>query len=398
VLDVTAFWAGPSATQYLATLGADVIKVESVQRPDSMRFNVSVSPQTEQWWEQGYLYLSANLNKRDITLNLADERGRELFLRLAAQSDVVVENFTPRVMENFKLTYDVIQKVCPDIVMVSMPGWGLDGPWRDRPGFATTMEQASGMAFVTGYVDGPPMAPGLCDPLAGIHGAFAVLAALEERQKTGHGQHVEVPMIDLAVNISAEQILEFEAYGELMTRNGNRCLQAAPQGVYACAGVDEWLALSVTTEGQWSALCEVIDTLSWAAVPELATVSQRQAVHDRIDTSIQAWCSQLSLAGALEALEGAGAQPVVPAYAVDEDLQMQARGFWEPVVHPIVGEHRYPGWPMRLSGGQDRWYRSPAPLLGQHNEAVLSGLLGLSADEVTALREADVIGERPLGL
>ena len=398
VLDVTAFWAGPSATQYLATLGADVIKVESVQRPDSMRFNVSVSPKTERWWEQGYLFLSANLSKRGITLNLGDDRGRELFLRLAAGADVVVENFTPRVMENFKLTYDAIREVRPDVVMVSMPGWGLEGPWRDRPGFATTMEQASGMAFVTGYNDGPPMAPGLCDPLAGVHGAFAVLAALEERRETGRGQHVEVPMIDLAVNVSAEQILEFEAYGELMTRMGNRCLQAAPQGVYACAGRDEWLALSVTAEEQWTALCEAIGAQSWVADPELATVAQRHAAHDRIDAEIGAWCAHQELTAALDALGAAEAQPVVPAYAIDEDPQMQARGFWEQVVHPVVGEHRYPGWPMRLSGGPTGWYRSPAPLLGQHNEEVLSGVLGLAAEEIADLQRAGVIGERPLGL
>ena len=375
-----------------------MIKVESVQRPDSMRFNVSVSPKTEGWWEQGYLFLSANLNKRGITLNLGDDRGRELFLQLAAQSDVVVENFTPRVMENFKLTYDDVAEVRPDVVMVSMPGWGLEGPWRDRPGFATTMEQASGMAFVTGYEDGPPMAPGLCDPLAGVHGSFAVLAALEERRKTGRGQHVEVPMIDLAVNISAEQILEFEAYGELMTRRGNRCPQAAPQGVFACAGADEWLALSVTTEEQWKALCGAIGAQSWADDPELATVEQRHAAHDRIDAEIGGWCAQHALTTALDALRAAGAEPVVPAYAIDEDDQMQARGFWEPVVHPVVGEHRYPGWPMRLSGDVGGWYRSPAPLLGQHNDEVLIGLLGLAVDELADLREAGVIGERPLGL
>ena len=291
VLDVTAFWAGPCATQYLGALGADVIKVESVQRPDSMRFNVSVSPKTERWWEQGYLFLSANLNKRGITLDLGDDRGRQLFLELAAQSDVVVENFTPRVMENFKLTYDVIGDVRPDIVMVSMPGWGLDGPWRDRPGFATTMEQASGMAFVTGYDGGPPMAPGLCDPLAGVHGAFAVLAALEERRKTGQGQHIEIPMIDLAVNVSVEQILEFEAYGELMTRSGNRCRQAAPQGVYACAGDDEWLALSVGTEEQWKALCEAIGMQPWVDDPNLASLEQRRRAHDRVDVELTAWCA-----------------------------------------------------------------------------------------------------------
>ncbi len=398
VLDVTAFWAGPCATQYLAAIGADVIKVESVQRPDSMRFNVGVSPKTEQWWEQGYLFLSANLNKRGITLNLGDERGRGLFLQLVARSDVVVENFTPRVMENFALTYDAIREVRPDVVMVSMPGWGLEGPWRDRPGFATTMEQASGMAFVTGYQDGAPMAPGLCDPLAGVHGAFAVLAALEERQRTGRGQHVEVPMIDLAVNVSAEQILEFEAYGELMTRRGNRCVQAVPQGVYACAGTDEWLALSVTTEEQWKALCEAIGFPAWAADPKLATVARRSAAHDRIDQAIGGWCAVRALSAALDVLGEAVAQPVVPAYAIDEDPQMQARDFWESVVHPVVGEHRYPGWPMRLSGSPAGWYRSPAPLLGQHNVEVLSGLLGLADDEIADLQASGVIGERPLGL
>ncbi|MGA8725687.1 MAG: CoA transferase [Acidimicrobiales bacterium] len=398
VLDVTAFWAGPAATQYLAALGADVIKIESIQRPDAMRFNVSVAPTTEQWWEQGYLFHSANLNKRGITLNLGDDRGRELFLALAAKADVVVENFTPRVMEYFRLTYDTIREVRPDVVMVRMPGWGLDGPWRDRPGFATTMEQASGMAFVTGYEDGSPMAPGLCDPLAGIHVAFAVLAALQERRLTSGGQHIEAPMIDLAVNVAAEQILEFEAYGELMTRRGNRSVRAAPQGVYACAGAGEWLALSVASEDQWKALCEVIGASSWLDDPEFATFEGRLSAHDTLDEEIGAWCAGLSLAAAIDALGEAGAEPVVAAYAIDENEQTQARGFWEVVDHASVGEHRFPGWPIRLSGGPERSYRSPAPLLGQHNEEVLTQLLDLDFDELAELREAGVIGERPLGL
>ena len=168
--------------------------------------------------------------------------------------------------------------------------------------------------------------------------------------------------------------------------------------MFACAGADEWLALSVTTEEQWKALCDAIGAQSWADDPELATVEQRHAAHDRIDTEIRVWCAQHALTAALDALRAAGVQPVVPAYAIDEDDQMQARGFWEPVVHPVVGEHRYPGWPMRLSGDVGGWYRSPAPLLGQHNDEVLIGLLGLAVDELADLREAGVIGERPLGL
>jgi crotonobetainyl-CoA:carnitine CoA-transferase CaiB-like acyl-CoA transferase len=398
ILDVTAFWAGPSGMQYLASLGADVIKVESVQRPDAMRFNVGVPPDTDQWWEQGYLYVAANLDKRGITLNLGDPRGRTLFLQLVALSDVVVENYTPRVIEHFGLTYEVVSGVRPDIVMVRMPGWGLDGPWRDRPGFATTMEQAAGMAFVTGYEDGPPSAPGLCDPLMGIHGAFAVLAALEERRRTGRGQHVELSMIDMAVNVAAEQILEHAAYGSLMTRRGNRSDRSAPQGVYRCAGADEWLALSVSSGSEWRELCRVIGATGWLDDPDLASVAGRHAAHDRLDAEIAAWCAGRPLAAAAEALSAAGAEPVAAAFAIDEDEQMRSRGFWETVDHPVVGAHRYPGWPMRLSGGPTGWHRWPAPLIGEHNEDVLTGLLGLDAAEIADLREADVIGERPLGL
>ena len=229
VVDLTSFWAGPFATQYLATLGADVIKVESAQRPDPMRFNVSVPMTTDQWYERGSLYLSVNLNKRGVTLDLTQSRGRELLLDLVATADVVIENFTPRVMEQFGLTYDTLRSVRPDLVYLRMPGWGLEGPWRDRPAFASTMEQTSGMAWITGWRDGPPMLAGICDALAGVHGAFAVLAALDQRRRTGEGQQIELAMLDMSVNIAVEQILEYAAYGHLMESRGKpRSDRSAP--------------------------------------------------------------------------------------------------------------------------------------------------------------------------
>ncbi len=398
VLDCTAFWAGPCATQYLATLGADVIKVESIQRPDGMRFNVTVPPTVEQWYEQGFLFLPANLNKRGITLNLADDRGRELFLALAARSDVVFENYSPRVMENFRLTFSDLQAARADIVMVRMPGWGLEGPWRDRPGFATTMEQASGMAWVTGYQDGPPMAPGLCDPLAGIHAVFVTLAALEERRATGRGQQVEVSMIDMAVNVAAEQIVEYAVYGNLMTRAGNRDVKVAPQGAYSCADSQTWIALSVSNDTEWLGLKTALGNPPWADEPALATAEGRSR-HPGLDDEVAAWCAARPLDSALATLREAGvpAEPVVPSYAIDADEQMQARAFWQPVAHPVVGTHLYPGWPIRLSGGPAQWYTSAAPLLGQHTEEVLKEL-GLTEQQLADLREANVIGDRPRGL
>ncbi|MGO8863709.1 MAG: CaiB/BaiF CoA transferase family protein [Acidimicrobiales bacterium] len=397
IIDLTAFWAGPFGTQYLATMGADVIKVESIQRPDPMRFSVTVPASTDQWYERGSLFLSINLNKRGITLDLSRPEGRELLLRLVATADVVVENFTPRVMEHFGLTYDQLRAVRPDIILLRMPGWGLEGPWSDRAAFASTMEQVSGMAWVTGRADGPPMLPGICDPLAGIHGAFAVLAALEQRRRSGEGQQIELSMVDMAVNVAVEQIVEYAAYGHLMGREGNRG-RAAPQGAYPCADPDAWIALVVSTDGEWNALCRAMVNPELAQDVALAHSEGRRAAHDRIDKEIAAWSAGRSLDEVLSALQSAGvpAEPVASAYEIDENSQLLARRFWEEVHHPIVGAQRYPGWPMRLSGGPDTWYRSPAPLLGQHTEEILRDELGLSADDLASLRDAKIIGDRPL--
>jgi crotonobetainyl-CoA:carnitine CoA-transferase CaiB-like acyl-CoA transferase len=395
ILDLTAFWAGPFGTQYLATLGADVIKIESVQRPDPMRFSVTVPPTTEQWYEQGSLFNAINLNKRGVTIDLSRAEGRHLLLRLAATADVVVENFTPRVMENFGLTYETLREVREDVIMLRMPGWGLEGPWRDRPAFASTMEQASGIAWTTGRPDGPPELPGLCDPLTGVHAAFVVLAALEERRRTGEGQQIELAMLDLAVNVSVEQTLEHAAYGHLMERQVNRGPAAAPQGVYPTFD-HAWLALAVGSDDEWQALCRILGKADLADDVSLAGAAGRHAGHDRIDEVVASWSAVRTLAEALSELRRAGvpAEAVASGYEIDQEPQMISRGFWEEVCHPVVGTYRYPGWPMRLSGGPDRWYRRPAPLLGQHNEEVLQGLLGLTRDELASLRERAIIGDR----
>ncbi len=397
VLDLTAFLAGPFATQYLATMGADVIKVESVQRPDPMRFSVPLGADTPQWYEQGAIYLSVNLNKRAITLDLADGRGRELLLRLVAGCDVVIENFTPRVMEQFGLTYEALRTVRPDLIMVRMPGFGLEGPWRDRPGFAASMEMLSGMAWVTGYEGGTPNIPGICDPVAGGHAAFAVITALEHRARTGRGQHIELAMLDMAANLIMEQVVEHEVYGSLMRCAGNRTVRAAPQGVYECATPDEWVALSIASDAEWAALCATADQPPWAQDPSLETIDGREAARQTLDEGLAMWFAGRSRDEALRALHDAGvaAEAVAAAYDVDGDEQMNARRFWEPVAHPIVGEVPYPGWPMRMAAMPGRWYRRPAPLLGEHNDEVLGAELGITPEELDTLRVAGVIGERP---
>jgi crotonobetainyl-CoA:carnitine CoA-transferase CaiB-like acyl-CoA transferase len=399
VIDFTAFLAGPMCTEYLASLGAEVVKIESIQRPDPMRYTVRVDASVDQWYELGGIFQSANLGKQSVTLNLADPRGRDIALRLTAGADIVIENFTPRVMDQFGLAFEDLVAVNPRIIMLRMPGFGLEGPWRDRPGFAATMEQVSGLAWITGYTDRLPTIPGICDPLAGMHGAFAILSALEHREQTGEGQLIELAMIDLAAQLTVEQVLEQSVYGHLMARQGNRLPGLAHQGVYACSETDQWIALRVATDEQWRALRGVIGSPAWSLDPGLESIGGRSDLADRIDDGLESWFARQSQKEALSELRAHGveAEPVIPAYDVDLDDQMNARAFWEEVTHPVVGPKRFPGWPIRYASRSVPWFRRPAPLLGQHNDEVLGGL-GVTDEELAALRADQVIGTRPASL
>ena len=188
IVDFTAFWAGPAATHSLAAFGADVIKIESIQRPDGIRYSGGMRKDVDDWWEYGWVFHAMNTNKRSVTLDLQSAEGLRLIRQLVGEADAVIENFSPRVMEQFGLGAEALLELNPRLVVGRMPAFGLTGPWRDRVGFAPTMEQIAGLAWVTGLSDGPPIAPrGACDPLAGAHAAFALLAALEFTDRTGEG-------------------------------------------------------------------------------------------------------------------------------------------------------------------------------------------------------------------
>ena len=231
VVDLTAWWAGPSASAMLAALGADVVHVESVTRADGMRYTSGVSTDRDDWWEFSALFHTSNTNKRDLTLDLTRAEGRSLALRLIEQADLVVENYTPRVIEQFDLGWDVVHAANPRAVMVRMPAFGLDGPWRDRPGFAQTMEQVTGLAWLTGHVDDQPrIQRGPCDPNGGMHAVVGALVALELRDRNGVGSLVESSMFEAALNISAELIVEWTKYGNAFDARGE------PQPVGRAAG------------------------------------------------------------------------------------------------------------------------------------------------------------------
>ena len=400
IVDLSNWWAGPSAAQIFATLGADVIHIESIQRPDGIRLAGGAFTGHEQWWEFGAIFLSTNINKRGLTLNLNHPAGRDILHRLITMSDVLIENFSPRVLEQFGLDWDTVHALNSRLIMVRMPAFGLTGPWRDHVGFAQTMEQISGLAWVTGHADDQPRIPrGPCDPFAGMHAAFSLLVALRARETTGEGQFVEAPMVEGALNAAAEQVVEFTAYGNLMRRAGNRSPGVAPQGLYPCRGNDQWLALSIATDVQWESLKRVLGEPLWAADPTLNTLAGRTAAHDHIDAELKRWAADRDLTTIVEQLVNAGvpAAPVVDPRTTSEHPQMRARGFFETCTHPVVGTHPIPTLPFRFAG-VDHWLRNPAPTLGQHNHEILGTLLGLSAEQIAALEAEEVIGTRPKGL
>ncbi len=255
-------------------LGADVIHVESTRKPDGTRLIAGIPVTEDRWWEKSPIFSALNTNKKGITLDLQTDAGRDILRRLIATSDVIVENFTPRVLDQIGLDFEAVQAIRSDAILLRMPGFGLDGPWRDNPAFAYVIEAASGVSWLTGYPDRNPYEPySIGDPNAGIHAANALLLALEHRRTTGQGVMIEAAMVDAALNIAAEQVIEYSAYGALLQRAGNRGPAAAPQNVYRTAEVDEfgrldsWVAIAVADDEQWAGLCAALGGPDWALDP-----------------------------------------------------------------------------------------------------------------------------------
>jgi crotonobetainyl-CoA:carnitine CoA-transferase CaiB-like acyl-CoA transferase len=403
ILDMTTFWAGPCCTHFMAMLGAEVIHVESARRPDGTRLIAGIPITEEQWWEKSPIFAALNTNKKGLTLDLQSPRGRELLRRLIATCDVVVENFTPRVLDQIGLDFEAVQAIRPDVVMLRMPGFGLDGPWRDNPAFAYAIESASGLSWLTGYPDRPPYEPySVGDPNAGVHALNGLLLALEQRRRTGQGVFVEAAMVDAALSISAEQIIEYSAYGAVLERAGNRGPTAAPQNLYRAADIDEfgrpdsWVAVAVATDDQWRYLCDALGSPSWAVDPRLSTAAGRRAHEDLIDDQLAAHCQDRAVDDIVATLWNAGVPvaKVMQPHRQTELEQLTFRDFFEELDHPVNGRAKLSTVPMRLSDGPVSFHTQPAPLLGQHNHEVLAGL-GVTDAEIAELEADGIIGYTP---
>ncbi len=400
VLDASNTYAGPTCGRVLADLGAEVIHVEGTGRIDAVRLLILAENDAgERYWNRGGYFIERNLGKQDLTLDLTRPEGVDLFKRVAAACDVVLESFAPRVMRGFGLGYDDLRRVRPDIIYCSLSGYGQDGPYRDWIAYGMGLEPASGISQSTGYPGGPPIRSGisLTDPLTGLAAAAAVLMALRYRRLTDRGQYIDLSEHEAAIPLVGDALIDYQMNDRRPERRGNRSWFAAPQGVYPCAGEDEWVAVSCHNDAEFERLCDAAGHAEWKDDERFADLLARHDNHDALDAVIAGWTRGRTKLEAMATLQAADVRAAAVLHGKDLlfNEHLRARRHFDVVDHPEVGPRPYPRQlPVQFSGFDAR-PRAHAPLLGEHNDEVLQDLAGLTDADLSALREQGIIGDHP---
>ena len=409
IVDLSMWFAGPMASRLLADMGAEVIKIESLRHIDPWRGAVKPSPtirdrfpvriRSERPYNCSAGFNLQNRNKYGITLDLNAHQGKELFKKLVKISDMVLENYSPRVMANLELDYPVLKEINPQIIMVSLPALGRTGPDKDYLAFGQTIDCMSGMAYRTGYIGEEPMLQsGLSygDPLSGMNAAFASLAALHYRRRSGQGMHIDLSQVEALISFNADAIMDYTMNRRVHERMGNRHPSMAPHGCYRCKGEDQWVAIAIPSDTAWQRFCQAVGQPSWAEDVRFSDVLSRYQHQGELDRLIEAWTLKHNHYEVMRILQQAGipAGPVLDAKELVEEPHLNERGLFEVVTHPEAGTHPYIGMYAKLSKTPGS-IRMPAPCLGQHNQYVFGELLGLSQEEMADLEEEGIIGTDP---
>ena len=394
VLDFGWRAVAPISARMLSWGGAEVIRIESATRHDGARQMLPMTPGIEGSFNVSAWFNNYNTNKLSISLNLRHPEGREMALRLVPLSDIVVENFSAGTIDKMGLGYEALKRLKPDIIMASHSLGGLSGPWKHVKGHGPMAAAMGGMHYLSGYADADPISPGQAFTDFAVnphHSAYALLAALHYRRRTGKGQYIDLSQYESIVHTSGTAFLEYTALGKVRERTGNRSPHAAPQGVYPCLSIqidgrpeDRWCAISVSTDEEWHSLCRVIGQSELADDSRFSTFEARKRHEDEIDTIISTWTSSQSAEDVMQRLQDAGVASGVVQNAKDlltSDPQMAARGHYRQVVHAESGRTTYDGPPFTLS--ESTLELRPAPLLGEHNDYVFKELLSLTDDEIT---------------
>ncbi len=397
VLDFGQMWAGPHVTEWLSVAGAEVIKIETSQRIDFMR-NVGISsavPMKERTANHGSAFASLNYGKKSLTLNMNTQEAREIFKKLVKISDVVSENFGGAILDRWGVGYNDLKKIKPDIILYQGSGYGRTGPFVERPAYAEIVEAFDGSSYMNGYPGGEPNTVGVApwmDAGQAMHGSFAILSALYHREQTGEGQQIDAAMIEGSANFLGEAIMDAFMNERVGERMGNRDSVMAPHGAYRCKGGYSWVAIAVSNDGEWKAMCTAMGNPAWAKSPEFATQLARWKNQDELDRKITEWTKEKDMYEVADVLQKAGvmAGPSLGPKEVTEDPQIKYRGFMVENDHPVIGHLSYAGLAFNLSNAPKGNY-GPSPLLGEHNEYVLQKLLGYAKEEIDALVKAGVL-------
>ena len=425
VLDLSRVFAMPYVGAYLADLGAEVVKLDThhVEFMDSTRasgFTGGPFPENnpgDAYWERGGTFQTLNRGKRSLTLDLRAGSAQSIVKDLVRVSDVVLENFTPRVMTRFGLEYASLRAERPDLVMVSNTGYGHSGPWSNFGAMASALEPTHGTGAFMGYLTKTPEGPdgvfvpeeapkkmgnSYTDFLATWTALGAIMASLFHRARTGRGMWIDVAMYQVGASFVGEGILDFAYNGRSTRRMGNRHLSAAPHGCYACRVRDEWAVIAVRDDADWKSFCDV----AAGEIPELLdkrfeTSRDRLARQDELDSLVGKWTASRSQYQVMEELQSAGvpAGPVLNARSLLTDPHFRDRGFFEQVDHPPgtgLGRREYIGRGWKMSGNPLH-IRHPAPVLGEANQYILKDVLGLSDPEIEALVREQVVADQPEG-
>lgn len=383
VIGLTQIIVGPVATRILASLGAEVITVEPPSEPPARQGQAAPSPFSE-----------VNRGKLSISIDLNSPRGKGLFHRLIEASDVLVQNYSPRAVRNLGVTYDELRRVNPRLVMVSIAAMEPEGPWSDIIAFGPGCDALSGMCDLTGYADGPPLKPGnfYADQSSAYHVAFGILAALEQRRRTGRGQHIFAPLRRVLMATIGETFVEHFITGESPTRRGNRDSSMAPHNVYPCEGEDSWIAIAVSSDQEWQGLRRAMGDPPWASDVRYDTAEGRLGHQDEIDRHMRGWTrgkGHLELMRHLQS-HGVRAGAVLKSPEILSQEQYQRRTILDYVDVPGAGRYCSPGLAFHLSTSPVNLGKA-APSYAQDTEHILREILKLPQEEIELLKAERVV-------
>ena len=391
VIDFGHVLAGPWCTMQLASLGAEVIKVETRARPDEQRAQHGKGAVDN--LEANSNFFEINLGKKSVSINLSTAEGKELARKLVSTADIVLENMRPGVMTKLGLDYDELIKVKPDLIMLSLSGFGATGPLRRYAAYNPCFTSVGGTSHLTGYAEKKPntMTNSGGDARAGTAAVFATLVALKFRQETGKGQYIDSSSSEVINSMIGDQMMDYAMNRRSPKRHGNSDKVMAPHNVYRCCGTDEWVSIAIGSETEWQGLVRAIGNPAWALEPEFATMNARKANEERLNALISEWTAEKNYIEAMNLLqaEGVAATPSFKAEDLFSDPHVLARGQVQEVDHPVLGRRKTITSPYLMSETPPR-IRGTAPFLGADNHYVLCELLGLSEEEVKRLADEQI--------